>query len=76
MFVLFEKKNRYTFRHNIHDNIQEMIPKQATYHSQEGDDTENSQENAKNQRSRLRPQTEACKTVMMSSSNLWTLKMN
>jgi len=54
MFVLFEKKNRYTFRHNVHDNIQEMIPKQATYHSQEGDDTENSQEN---QESKITSQT-------------------
>ena len=47
MFVFFEKKNRYTFRHNVHDNIQEMIPKQAIYHFQEGDDTENSQENTR-----------------------------
>ena len=43
--LTFFEKNGYIFRHNIHDDIEEMTPKQATHHFQEGNDTKNSQKN-------------------------------
>ena len=50
----FERKNRYTFRHNVHSSILKITLKQIIHHFQEDHDTENSQKDALNQRSCLK----------------------
>ena len=46
VLFFFERKNRYTFCHNVYDSIREMTPKQTIHHFWEGNDTKNSKENA------------------------------
>ena len=47
MFMsFFKRKNRYAFCYNVYDNIQEITLKQTIHYLREGNDAENSHENA------------------------------